>query len=57
MRGAALSLFAPPYRWLEALTDPTATPARLRTMPGAALVWSLEEGEWGRSFDEWGYER
>jgi AraC-like DNA-binding protein len=51
MRGAALSLFAPPYRWLEALVDPTPPPARLRTMQGAALVWSLEEGDWGRSFD------
>jgi AraC-like DNA-binding protein len=51
MRVGALSLFAPPYRWLESLEDPTPPPARLRTIPGAALVWCLEEGDWGRSFD------
>jgi AraC-like DNA-binding protein len=51
MRAGALSLFAPPYRWLESLSEPAPPPASLRTIPGAALVWCLEEGDWGRSFD------
>jgi AraC-like DNA-binding protein len=51
MRAGALSLFAPPYRWLESLNEPAPPPAGLRTIPGAALIWCLEEGDWGRSFD------
>jgi AraC-like DNA-binding protein len=51
MGPGALSLFAPPYRWLESLDDPAPPSAKLRTIPGAALVWCLEEGDWGRSFD------
>jgi AraC-like DNA-binding protein len=51
MRAGALSLFAPPYRWLESMNEPDPPPASLRTIPGAALIWCLEEGEWGRSFD------
>jgi AraC-like DNA-binding protein len=51
MRAGAISLFAPPYRWLESLDDPAPPPATLRTIPGAALIWCLEEGDWGRSFD------
>jgi AraC-like DNA-binding protein len=51
MRAGALSLFAPPYRWLESLAEPAPPSASLRTIPGAALVWCLEEGDWGRSFD------
>jgi AraC-like DNA-binding protein len=51
MRAGALSLFAPPYRWLESLSDPTPPPSRLRMIPGAALIWCLEEGDWGKSFD------
>ena len=51
MQPGALSLFAPPYRWLESVTDPKVLSARLRTNPGAAVLWSLEEGDWGSTFD------
>ena len=51
MRPGALSLFAPPYRWLESVTDPKTFSARLRSNPGAAALWSLEEGDWGSTFD------
>src|SRR5687767_14665749 len=51
MKAGVLSLFLPPYRVLEAITDPTDLPARLRSTQGAALVWCLEEGDWGGSFD------
>ncbi len=51
MRAGALSIFSPPYRWLESVTDHSTLPGRLRTSPGVALLWSLEEGDWGRAFD------
>ena len=51
MRIGALSLFAPPYRWLESLDDTTPSPTRVRLIPGAALVWCLEEGDWGLIVD------
>jgi AraC-like DNA-binding protein len=51
MRAGVLSLFVPPYRVVEPLTDVADLSARLRGMPGAALIWCLEEGQWGTSFD------
>jgi AraC-like DNA-binding protein len=51
MRAGVLSLFVPPYRLLEAVTDTSTLSARLRERPGSALIWCLEEGEWGASFD------
>ena len=51
MRPGALSLFAPPYRWLESVTDPTTFCGRLRSNPGAAALWSLEAGDWGSTFE------
>ena len=51
MRPGALSLFAPPYRWLESVTDPTTFSGRLRSNPGAAALWSLEAGDWGSTFE------
>ena len=51
MLPGALSLFAPPYRWLESVTDPKTFSGRLRSNPGAAALWSLEEGDWGSTFD------
>jgi AraC-like DNA-binding protein len=51
MRAGVLSLFLPPYRLLEGVTDTSELSARLRGAPGVALIWCLEEGEWGASFD------
>jgi AraC-like DNA-binding protein len=51
MRAGVLSLFAPPYRLIEPVTEVTGLSARLKATPGAALIWCLEEGDWGASFD------
>ena len=51
MRAGVLSLFVPPYRLIETVTDTATLSARLRGTPGAALIWCLEEGDWGASFD------
>ena len=50
MRPGALSLFAPPYRCLESITDPKTFSGRLRSNPGAAVLWGLEEGDWESTF-------
>jgi AraC-like DNA-binding protein len=52
MRAGVLSLFVPPYRLLEAVTDTSTLSARLRERPGSALIWCLEEGDWGAGFDQ-----
>jgi AraC-like DNA-binding protein len=49
MPAAPLSLFTPPYRSLEPISDVTSP--LLRTNHGVSLVWSLEEGDWGRTFE------
>src|SRR5262245_20551871 len=51
MRAGVLSLFLPPYRVVEPVTDSAGLSARLRGLSGAALIWCLEEGQWGASFD------
>jgi AraC-like DNA-binding protein len=48
MAGIPLSLFAPPYKWLEPMVE---SRHGWRTAPGSSLLWNLEEGEWGRCFD------
>lgn len=51
MPAEALSLFAPPYHSLESLEQSKTPLLALRGVPGAALLWCLEEGDWGRSLD------
>src|SRR4051812_1366266 len=48
MAGIPLSLFAPPYKWLEPMVE---SKHGWRTAPGSSLLWNLEEGDWGRCFD------
>lgn len=50
MPNAALSLFSPPYRWLEPV-EPSTDVAAIRGIPGAALIWCLEEGDWGKTYN------
>src|SRR4051812_31436906 len=50
MPGVPLCLFSPPYKSLEPVIDSAAHPG-CRTTPGSALVWNLEEGEWGKCFN------
>lgn len=50
MSALPLSLFSPPYRCVEPMPlDFKATGSR--SVAGSALIWNLEEGEWGGSFD------
>jgi AraC-like DNA-binding protein len=51
MRPGVLSLFLPPYRLLEGVTETSVLSARLRGAPGAALIWCLEEGDWEAAFE------
>jgi AraC-like DNA-binding protein len=50
MAGIPLSLFAPPYKSFEPVVD-AGFKQGWRTTHGSALLWNLEEGDWGKCFD------
>jgi len=40
----------PPYREVDPLSHPSAFPSAPLPPRGAALIWNLEQGDWGRGF-------